>query len=195
MAGEGSINRKLAYLARGLTLARILAIPIFVWALLQLDSAPDGKWRVLLIAVYVYAILSDLIDGPLARRAGAKSYFWGQVDAFSDVAFNAAALAAAAWAGRVGPWAALGVSALGAQFLWRCRSGAGSTDESLPEDAAGKWAGVFFYALVGGVVLEAGLSWHWLRPVLPWFGNLMFLYALCLFIRNARSRLGTLRGC
>ena len=195
MGGEGSINRKLAYLARGLTLARILAIPLFVWALLRIDSAPDLGWRVLLVAAYVYAILSDLVDGPLARRAGARSYFWGQVDALSDVAFNAAALAAAAWAGRVGPWAALGVLALGAQFLWRCRSGAGSTNESLPEDAAGKWAGVLFYALVGVVVCEAGFDWAWLKPVLPWLGHLVFLYALYLLIRNARSRLGTLRGC
>ena len=187
MGGEGSINHKLAYLARGLTLARIFAIPPFVWALLRIDSAPDGHWRALLIAVYVYAILSDLIDGPLARRAGAKSYFWGQVDAFSDVAFNAAALAAAAWAGRIGPWAALGVLALGAQFLWRCMRGAGNTEDSLPEDAAGKWAGVFFYALAGVVVCEAGLSWEWLAPVLPWLGNLVFLYALYLLIRNARS--------
>lgn len=191
MAGEGSIDRKLAYLARGLTLARILAIPPFVWALLRIDSAPDGQWRILLIAAYLYAILSDLIDGPLARRANAKSYFWGQVDAFSDVAFNAAALAAAAWAGRIGPWAALGVSALGAQFLLRCMRGAGSTDESLPEDAAGKWAGVFFYALVGVVVCEAGLSWAWLAPILPWLGRLVFLYALYLLIRNARSPRGT----
>ena len=195
MGGEGSINHKLAYLARGLTLARILAIPPFVWALLHLDSAPDLGWRVLLIGAYVYAILSDLVDGPLARRAGAKSYFWGQVDALSDVAFNVAALTAAAWAGRVGPWAALGVLALGAQFLWRCRSGAESAGESLPEDAAGKWAGVLFYALVGVVVCEAGLSWDWLRPILPWLGRLVFLYALYLLIRNARSRLGTLRGC
>ncbi len=187
MGGEGSINHKLAYLARGLTLARILAIPLFVWALYCIDSAPDLMWRILLIAVYVYAILSDLLDGPLARRANARSYFWGQVDAISDVAFNAAALAAAAWAGRVGPWAALGVLALGAQFLWRCMRGAGNTDDSLPEDAAGKWAGVLFYALVGVVVCEAGLSWEWLAPVLPWLGNLVFLYALYLLIRNARS--------
>ena len=187
MAGEGSFKPKLAYLARGLTLARILTIPPFVWALLRIDSAPDLGWRVLLIAVYVYAILSDLIDGPLARRAGAKSYFWGQVDALSDVAFNTAALMAAAWVGRIGPWAALGVLALGAQFLWRCMRGAGNTDDSLPEDAAGKWAGVLFYALVGVVVCEAGLSWEWLAPILPWLGHLVFLYALYLLIRNARS--------
>ena len=185
---------KLAYLARGLTLARFLATPLFVWALLRLDSAPDWRWRALLIGAYAYAVLSDLVDGPLARRAGAKSYFWGQVDALSDVAFNAAALAAAAWTGRVGPWAALGVSALGSQFLWRCRGGAESAGESLPEDAAGKWAGVFFYALVGGVVLEMGLSWDWLRPVLPWLGRVVFFYALYLLIRNTRSPHGTFWG-
>ena len=187
MAGKGSINQKLAYLARGLTIMRIFAIPLFVWALLRIDSAPDAGWRILRIGAYAYAIFSDLLDGPLARRAGARTYFWGQVDAISDVAFNAAALTAAAWAGRIGPLAPLGVLALGAQFLWRCRKGAGSTGESLPEDAAGKWAGVLFYALVGVVVCEAGLSWDWLAPILPWLGRLVFLYALYLFIRNARS--------
>ncbi len=191
MDGEGSFNPILAYLARGLTLARIFTIPLIVWALLEMDSAPDARWRVLLIAVYLYAILSDLIDGPLARRAGAKSYFWGQVDALSDVAFNAAALSAAAWTGRVGPWAALGVLTLGVQFLWRCRREARRAGESLPEDAAGKWAGVCFYALVGVVVCETGFSWDWLRPVLPWLGRLVFFYALYLLIRNARSQPGT----
>ena len=184
---EGSfIKPKLACLARGLTLARILAIPAFLWVFFRLESAPDLRWRMLLIAVYAYAILSDLTDGPLARRAGGVRYFWGLLDAFSDVAFNAAALSAAAWTGRVGPWAPLGVLALGAQFLWRCRGGAGSAGDSLPEDEAGKWAGVFFYALVGVVVLETAFSWNWLKPVLPWLGRLVFLYALYLLIRNAR---------
>ena len=191
MMERAPLRPKLAYLARGLTLARIFTIPLIVWALLEMDSAPDLRWRVLLIAVYLYAILSDLADGPLARRAGANSYFWGQVDALSDVAFNAAALAAAAWTGRIGPWAALGVLALGAQFLWRCWREARSVSESLPEDAAGKWAGVCFYALVGVVVFETGFSWDWLSPVLPWLGRLVFFYALYLLIRNARSPLGT----
>ncbi len=183
---EGSfIKPKLACLARALTLARILAIPAFLWVFFRLESAPDLRWRILLIAVYAYAVLSDLADGPLARRAGAVRYFWGQVDAFSDVAFNASALSAAACAGRVGPWAPLGVLALGAQFLWRCRGGAGSAGDSLPEDVAGRWAGVFFYALVGGVVFETAFSWVWLKPVLPWLGRLVFLYALYLLIRNA----------
>ena len=58
---EGSfIKPKLACLARGLTLARILAIPAFLWVFFRLESAPDLRWRMLLIAVYAYAILSDL---------------------------------------------------------------------------------------------------------------------------------------
>ncbi len=180
----------LAYLARGLTLARFLMIPLIVWSLLRIGSVPDGRWRALLVAAYVYAVLSDFADGPLARRAGIRSYFWGQMDALSDIAFNTAALAAAAWTGQLGPWAALGVLMLGAQFVLRCTGGAGRTDEALPEDAAGKWAGVCFYALVGGVVLMEGLSWEWLAPVLPWAGDLVFLYALFLFVRNVRSSHG-----
>lgn len=178
---------KLARLARSLTLMRLLAAPAFAWALLRLDSAPDGRWRALLAAAYAYAVLSDLLDGPLARRAGARSYFWGQVDAFSDVAFNAAALGAAAWTGRIGPWVPLGALALGVRFLWRCRSGrAGGSPpgEALPEDGAGKWAGVFFYALAGVVVCEALFRFAWPGDALPRLGDLVFLYALCLLLRG-----------
>ena len=43
---EGSfIKPKLACLARGLTLARILAIPAFLWVFFRLESAPDLRWR------------------------------------------------------------------------------------------------------------------------------------------------------
>ena len=185
MNEEGSMRPMLAVLARCLTFVRILSIPLFMHALFETESAPDGMWRFVLIAVYAYAVLSDLADGLLARRANAESYFWGQVDAFTDIAFNAAALTAAFLTGVIGRWAAVGVVMLGAQFMWRCWIEAGNAGEALPEDAAGKWAGVCFYVLVGGVVLEAGLSWGWLRPVLPWLGNLVFFYALYLFIRNA----------
>ena len=185
MAGEESFRPGLAVLARCLTFVRILSIPLFMHALFETESAPDGIWRFVLIAVYAYAVLSDLADGLLARRANAESYFWGQVDAFTDIAFNAAALTAAFLTGVIGRWAAVGIVMLGAQFMWRCWIEAENAGEALPEDAAGKWAGVGFYVLVGGVVLEAGLSWRWLRPVLPWLGNLVFFYALYLFIRNA----------
>ena len=190
MARGGTVRPRLAHLARALTLARILATPLFVWALLRVAHTPEERWRFLLIAAYACVILSDLTDGPLARCAGARSYRWGQVDAASDVAFNAAALAAAAWAGRVGPWASLGVLALGAGFLRRCRAGAGRGEDSLPEDGAGKWAGVCFYALVGAVVCEMGLAWAWLRPALPWLGRLAALYALFLLIRNIHTPRG-----
>lgn len=179
---------KLARLGRGLTLLRLPATLAFAWALLRLESAPPAPgWRVLLIASYAYAVLSDLLDGPLARRAGARSYFWGQVDAFSDIAFNAVALAAAAWAGRLGPWAPLGVLALGARFLWRCRrarADGSPPDGSLPEDAAGRRAGVFFYVLTGVVVFDTTFPLAWLGAILPRLGELAFLYALYALLRG-----------
>ena len=105
---------------------------------------PTGMWRFVLIAVYAYAVLSDLVDGPLARRANAKSYFWGQVDAFTDVAFNAAALTAAFLTGVIGRWAAVGVLMLGAQFIWRCWIEAGSAGRGLARRCGGQVGGGLF---------------------------------------------------
>ncbi len=171
-------------LARSLTLGRVAATPAFVWVWMRLEAAPqEGAARLALLAIYVYAVASDLGDGPLARRGGAVRASWGRLDAFSDVAFNAAALAVAAWTGRIGPWAALGVAALGGRFLWRCRSlpeGA-----ALPEDGPGKWAGVAFYALVGALVADAAFAPPGLGSLLPWLANLAFFYTLCLLLRPA----------
>lgn len=190
-----SVRPGLARLARSLTFLRMLATPLFAWAFVRLESVPDARrpaW--LLLAIYGYAVLSDLLDGPLARRAGAASYRWGQADALADVAFNAAALAAAAWAGRVGPWVPLGVLALGARFLWRCRRRAVEAAGALPEDAAGKRAGVLFYLLVGAVVLEAGFPAARLGAAVDWLGHLVFLYTAYLLLWGWRPpRAGRLR--
>ncbi len=174
----------LARLAQSLTLMRMLATPAFLWVFLRLEFSPDLAWRIALLAIYAGAVLSDLLDGPLARRASTRSYFWGQMDVLADVAFNGAVLSAAVWVGRVGFWVPLSLAALGANFLWRCRRYAGRSGDSLPEDSAGKWAGVFFYVLVGAVVLDASFPAAWLSVVVYWLSRVAFLYALWLLFRD-----------
>src|SRR5215510_13426855 len=88
--------------ARGLTLARLGSIPLFLWLLVHTQRDGPQRWRMSLLLLYVGIALSDYLDGRLARQAGAPSHGWGQVDAAADIAFTSMSLAVAAWLGRVG---------------------------------------------------------------------------------------------
>jgi phosphatidylglycerophosphate synthase len=99
--------------ARGLTLARLASIPIFLVLLTHVHREGLPLWRLSLLIVYVGIALSDVFDGMLARKAGAPSHAWGRVDAAADIAFTSLSLAAAAWLGYVGPWVPVGVAILG----------------------------------------------------------------------------------
>ncbi len=89
--------------ARTLTLARLAGIPFFLWLLLEAPLQGPHPRAGSLLALYLFIALSDLADGPLARRGGAESPGWGGLDALADIAFNALSLSVAAWPFREGP--------------------------------------------------------------------------------------------
>src|SRR5574341_1403482 len=130
--------------ARGLTLVRLGAIPLFLWLLVHTQRDGPQRWRVSLLLLYAGIALSDCLDGRLARKAGAPSHIWGQVDAAADIAFTSLSLAMAAWLGRVGPWVPAGIAVLGGRFLLRNRRPEPTLAGRLLEDRAGKAAGVIY---------------------------------------------------
>ena len=66
--------------ARGLTLARLASIPIFLVLLTHAHGEARPVWRLSLLLLYVGIALSDVFDGRLARKAGAPSHAWGEVE-------------------------------------------------------------------------------------------------------------------
>ena len=170
--------------ARGLTLARLASIPLFLFLLVETHRAGSPHWRVSLLVLYVGIALSDFLDGRLARKAGAPSHVWGQIDAAADIAFTSLSLAAATWLGRVGPWVPIGVAVLGGRFLLRNLGRQPARAGRLVEDRAGKAAGVIYYLLVGAVAIELSVAgeggrWHLARA-----GDVVFLYTLFLLLRR-----------
>src|SRR5262245_65621755 len=83
--------------ARGLTLVRLASIPLFLFLLVQTYRVGPQHWGMSLLLLYVCIALSDFFDGRLARKAGAPSHVWGQIDATADIAFTRLSLATAAW--------------------------------------------------------------------------------------------------
>ena len=71
-----------------LGLGRIILTPLLVWCLLRGDAAGTQGAIVLL----AFMAISDIIDGPLARRMGVVSPLGVFVDTISDKIFVAAAM-------------------------------------------------------------------------------------------------------
>ncbi len=174
--------------ARGLTLARLASIPLFLVLLIHTHREGLPLWRLSLLLLYVCIALSDVLDGLLARKAGAPSHVWGQVDAAADIAFTSLSLAVAAWLGHVGPWVPVGVAVLGGRFLFRNLGHPPTRHGRLVEDRAGKAAGMIYYLLVGAVVLdlavEGGSGRWWIARA----GDVVFLYTLFLLLRRRTER-------
>ena len=170
--------------ARGLTLARLASIPLFLWLLVHTQRDGLPLWRMSLVLLYGCIALSDVLDGWLARKAGAPSHVWGQVDAAADIVFTSLSLAVMSWLGRVGPWVPGGVAVLGGLFLLRNLRPQPTLTGRLVEDRAGKAAGVIYYLLVGVMVGDMviggeGSGW-WVARI----GDAVFLYTLFLLLRR-----------
>ena len=174
--------------ARGLTLARVAGIPLFLWLFIHTARAGSPLGRMCLLLLYVCIALSDVLDGMFARKAGAPSHVWGQVDAAADIAFTSLSLTVAAWLGRVGFWVPVGVAILGGRFLLRNLGQQPTQEGRLVEDQAGKAAGVIYYLLVGAVACNMAVDGEGSRWWIARTGDVVFLYTLFLLLRRRPDR-------
>ena len=79
-----------------LTLLRILLVPVF-W-IFEASGTPGGSWAALLI--FIFASLTDLFDGKIARRTGQVTTFGKIMDPLADKLLVTAALLVFLDAGR-----------------------------------------------------------------------------------------------
>jgi phosphatidylglycerophosphate synthase len=135
-------------MANLISLARLaLALP-FGWLVAHGDARAAP--------LFALAVLSDLVDGPLARRAGAASALGRLLDHGADFAFVSAGLWAAAWRGSVPLLLPAAIALAFAHYaLDSGRPGA----RSLRTSRLGRWNGVLYFVPLGGVCLvDLGLA-------------------------------------
>jgi len=77
--------------ANGLTVFRLLLVPVVAVALLHEDGQ-STEWRVAACAVFAIASVTDRIDGDIARRRGLVTEFGKLADPIADKALTGAAL-------------------------------------------------------------------------------------------------------
>lgn len=101
-----SAEPPLLNIANVLTMLRIVLVPVFVWFLL-LDAdgleAQNGGWRWAAAGLFAAAMITDKIDGDLARSRGLVSNFGKIADPIADKALIGAGLIMLSLLGEL-PW-------------------------------------------------------------------------------------------
>jgi phosphatidylglycerophosphate synthase len=124
-------------------------------SLARLGSAVPFGWLVLhgdarAAPLFALAVVSDLVDGPLARRAGAASALGRLLDHGADFAFVSAGLWAAACRGSV---PLLLPAAIAVAFAQYALDSGPAGARALRASRLGRWNGVLYFVPLGGVCL------------------------------------------
>jgi CDP-diacylglycerol--glycerol-3-phosphate 3-phosphatidyltransferase len=90
-------------LPNALTSLRILMVPFFGWALL-VDGGDSVLWRCVAWAIFVAAMITDKVDGDIARSRGLITDFGKIADPIADKAITGMALIGLSIAGDVWWW-------------------------------------------------------------------------------------------
>lgn len=86
-----------------LTTLRIVAVPFFGWALL-VDNGESVSWRLVAWAIFVVAMITDKIDGDLARKHNLVTDFGKIADPIADKAITGMAFIGLSIVGDIWWW-------------------------------------------------------------------------------------------
>ena len=90
-------------LPNALTTLRIVLVPVFVWALLGVDQESVG-WRCIAWVIFAVAMITDKIDGDLARARNLVTDFGKIADPIADKALTGAAFICLSITGDIWWW-------------------------------------------------------------------------------------------
>ncbi len=90
-------------LPNALTTLRIVAVPFFGWALLM-DNGESITWRVVAWVIFGLAMVTDKIDGDIARKRGLVTNFGKIADPIADKAITGMAFIALSIVGDIWWW-------------------------------------------------------------------------------------------
>lgn len=167
--------------ANGLTAVRLIGIVPAAWAVCA------GRWW-LAAAIFAVAVVTDLADGPVARRFNHASPGGGLFDHTTDALFVATVLAALAATGYVNVFLPMLVVLAFLQYVLDSRALAGAV---LRTSLIGRYNGIAYYVLAGIPIVReaAGLAW----PPDSWVAALGWLLVLTTVASMADRGLAVLR--
>ncbi|MFT5696539.1 MAG: CDP-diacylglycerol--glycerol-3-phosphate 3-phosphatidyltransferase [Myxococcota bacterium] len=136
-------------LANALTILRLFAAPLCGFLVL---SGQDSY----AVVVFVFAIATDLVDGPIARKRGGSSAFGALLDHGTDATFVVLGIAALAARGLAPVLLPPLITFAFLQYTLDSRALAG---EQLRASSLGRWNGILYFALLGTPIIRNTLGW------------------------------------
>ena len=91
-------------IANALTVLRIALVPVFAWLLLHDGGQDAAGWRVAAWVVFTVAVITDGVDGDIARRRGLVTDFGKIADPIADKALIGTALVLLSFLGELTWW-------------------------------------------------------------------------------------------
>lgn len=176
-AVSGSVWLTWANALTGLRL--LLAVPC-AWA------ASQQRWD-LTAALFTVAVITDLLDGPVARRLGQTSALGGLADHATDATFVTLLLVALAGLGYL-PW--LLPVLVAASFLQYVLDSRAHTGRRLRASWLGRSNGIGYFVLGGAIVYRNALDLNWPGDhLLEAAGWLLVLSSVASMFDRFRSRI------
>jgi CDP-diacylglycerol--glycerol-3-phosphate 3-phosphatidyltransferase len=166
-----------------LTTLRILMVPFFAWALL-VDGGESPGWRWLAFALFVLAMITDKVDGDLARKHGLITDFGKIADPIADKALTGMAFVGLSVVGDLWWWVTVVVLVRewGITFMrfWLIRHGV-----VMPAGRGGKLKTVVQTVALGLMIVPLKLfpgAWEPVGEVLWWVAVALMTAAVTLTV-------------
>jgi CDP-diacylglycerol---glycerol-3-phosphate 3-phosphatidyltransferase len=169
-------------LPNALTTLRILMVPFFAWALL-VEDGESIMWRCIAWAVFVAAMVTDKVDGDIARSRGLVTNFGKIADPIADKALTGMAFVGLSVIGELWWWVTIlvlvrewGITLL---RLWVIRYGV------MAAGSGGKLKTVLQSVALGAFILPLKIlegEWGSFASVLWWMAAALMAAAITLTV-------------
>tara|TARA_Y100000994_G_scaffold207409_1_gene179929 strand:- start:56 stop:484 length:429 start_codon:yes stop_codon:yes gene_type:complete len=115
------------------------------------------------LALFCFAVITDAIDGPIARKSGNASPLGGKLDHGADAIYVTLCLTALAYKGFIS-WA-LPPLVIIAFLQYLFDSNALKKEKPLRSSQLGRYNGIAYFVLVGIPLVQTTLSWSLFLPI------------------------------
>lgn len=145
-----------------ITLARILAVPFFIWSLVSIEN-DESPMRWFSVLIFIVIMASDGVDGAIARRKGLVTNLGKLLDPIADKALLGGALVTLSILDEIAWWVTvtilvreLGITAYRLVVV---------NQKVIAASSGGKMKTIFQGVMVGFIVspLTAWFPWDWYR--------------------------------
>lgn len=137
-------------IANVLTMLRIAMVPIFVWVLF-IDHGESIVWRLVALAIFLLAAITDKVDGHLARSRGLITDLGKLLDPIADKALTGAAFISLSILGEIWWWVTIVI--LGREVLITVMRFVVKRYVVLPASRGGKLKTVLQMVAIAGFLL------------------------------------------